>query len=863
MEKNKQNHDIKIGYQNLVKAQALTHIGSWEADLINNKHYWSEEAYRIYGITEDQYDKTYSGFLEFVHPDDVELIENILKDPPRLDIFDMEFRIIQRDGSIRNLYQIMEMERDREGRLVKIHGTIQDITERKELEKKLEDNELIISRLQEQNRLYQQESNDFFETVNREGIIQFISNPTAISRNGDDRNPVGCYWLDFVDQTMRYRLKEAFDSILDKPGQKVKETINYTNRFGKKVIYELSIRNLFEDATVQAMGIYWYDITDRVELEHKMAFMATHDELTQLPNKIYLKKRLDYLCCHFFGKGLKLALMILEIKEYQNIKEMLGYQIADVLNLMITKRLKEHLKNQYFFGRIAEDQYAIIVSAYEDQTALEKFALEIQQLFSTGIKADQYDLHVATYAGISVYEQDAQDGNHMFDHAVKALSQAKSTGRNSYRIHSQEMNIKSYKEFQMRNDLFTAIEKEQFRIYYQPIVNLQTSDILAVEALIRWEHPTWGQVMPQDFIPIAEETGYIRELGKWMLKEACKNYKQWMAEGLPKVKVSMNYSKVQFFENRFVENMMRTLRQYDIESKTFIIEITEQILVNEMDQVIQNVNRLRDLGFHIALDDFGAEHSTMLNLYQLKADIIKINQSFIRKIPKDEICTVITKYIIDMARELRIQLVAVGIENWDQLLLLRKLNCHTGQGYLYSKPIPADEIKKLLVKKNCKPLVVNHAETLPFQERRNYFRIQFPELLEAVLSIVEISGKKVGISNTNVLIKNIGPGGLCFISNILFPVRRDIILQFTATLLGKRLRVYGCPVWSGDLDANLYEYGIEFTFDENDRKLLTRLLHQVQIKMKNSRGFKEGSFIKVSMIRYFYGENGSSWDLNR
>ena len=518
---------------------------------------------------------------------------------------------------------------------------------------------------------------------------------------------------------------------------------------------------------------------------------------------------------------------------------------------MITQRLQESLGSNCFLARYSEEQYAIIIIGLGNITAYEKYTRSIISFFKEAFIVENYDLFVTVNGGISVFQMDGRDSEVMINHAIKSLAQAKELGRNTYQLHTQEMDIHKYKDFELRNDLRKAIEKEQIRIYYQPIVDLQTNEILVVEALIRWEHPTWGLVQPKEFLKAAEETGYIKELGKWMLRETCKNYKLWMEEVPSQVKVSLNYSWTQFFENNFTEKIEATLNEFKLNPDFLIIEIMESTLLNKIEQVAVNIKKLKALGIFIALDNFGTGFSSMEYLSIMNVDIIKVDRTFIKNIPQDEVSTVITKTIINLARELRINVIAEGIENWDQLLLLRKYNCNVGQGYLFSKPVSAEEIFKLLKKKFCKPVIVNSAEVLQFEERRKYYRIQFSFLLEALMSVLEIQGKKVGISNTNILMKNIGPGGLCFVSNIRFPIRRDIILQFTANLLGKEFKVFGCPVWSGDVDGNLYEYGVEFTFDENERMKLTQLLNQVQIKMKNNRGFNEGSFVTMPLTRYF------------
>ncbi len=233
----------------------------------------------------------------------------------------------------------------------------------------------------------------------------------------------------------------------------------------------------------------------------------------------------------------------------------------------------------------------------------------------------------------------------------------------------------------------------------------------------------------------------------------------------------------------------------------------------------------------------------------LNIDIIKIDGYFIKNININEKNTTIIRYIIKMAKELKIKLVAEHVETLEQLDFLRELKCYTGQGHIFSKPVPLADFEEILAKRKCTPLVTQSVKVQ--QDRRKFFRIKFVQLLEADLSILEIKGKKVNVGNTKVLVKNIGPGGLCFISPIRFPIIREIILQFITQLIGEEIIVYGCPVWTREIDDGLFEYGVEFTFDENKRTELIRVLNQVQIKMKNDILFADGNFVSISPNSYF------------
>lgn len=419
--------------------------------------------------------------------------------------------------------------------------------------------------------------------------------------------------------------------------------------------------------------------------------------------------------------------------------------------------------------------------------------------------------------------------------------------KNTYKFYYSDLDIINYKESILRSDLHHAIDNNQLRVYYQPIVDLKTNKILAAEALIRWEHPDWGLVKPSEFIPIAEETGLVIDIGKWVLREVCSNYKQWMNKGLPNIKISVNFSAIQFMENDFPNQIKNILDEYQLDYSFLIVEITESVLIKNVDKVTSDIKKLQSFGIKIALDDFGTGFSSLAYLNSYKFDILKLDGSFIKDIALGNNSAAITKTVISLAKELKMKLVAEGIENWDQLSYLKSLNCYIGQGYLYSKPIPIDDFEVLLAKRKCKPIFVNSAGMMPKVDRRKYFRIKFTHLLEADLTIKELKGRSISVGNTKVLIENIGPGGLCFISNISFPKEKDFVLQFVTQLIDHEIKVCGNIVWAAETDSDLYKYGVEFIIDENERVDIIRILNQVQIRMRNNLLFADGSFVSVSV----------------
>jgi len=451
---------------------------------------------------------------------------------------------------------------------------------------------------------------------------------------------------------------------------------------------------------------------------------------------------------------------------------------------------------------------------------------------------------------VCIFPEDGDNPDLLKVHVNNALVRAKAKIKNSYVFYSPSMNIQNYKQFELRNSLVNAISEKQLDVYFQPLVNLKTNEILGAEALIQWNHPSWGMIMPDELIPIAEETGLIIDIENWMFREICETYARWMDEGRPAVKISVNYSIVNFYEKNFVENIKHTLEEFDLNPGFLIIEISDKIITGNQELILLNINSLQEVGIQVAFDNFGTEFSSFQYLSLFHIDILKLDDGFIKKAMVDRKSNIIVCNLVRMCRELEIKLAAIGIDTIEHLTYLKSLNFHTGQGYLYSKPIPGKEFEKMLYGKKLKIFQVKDTGIVQV-ERRMYFRIGFSNLLEGSMTISAIQTRKVKLGYTQVLIKDIGPGGLCFISNIKIPANHEIILNFRTVLLGKEIEVSGCPIWTEEFVGNLYTYGVQFNIEENERTPLTGILNKLQIAMKNNMEFSDGDFVCVTPMLYF------------
>jgi len=838
----------------LNQAREVACAGIWKYDVLKKEFIISEGVYQIFNNEPDDFAGDFQELLRFVHPEDRAKTQEAFDKLMSGHSCSIELRIFPKNQEEKYIDCKCEPIFDKDKNVIALYGTIHDVTEKKQLQTELEKQH---EKLVKQQRLYQalvRNSSDVFEVMAADGTILYISEASEAVIGYKPEERIGKKVHEFYSGEEYQKVIEMLEKVMQYPGKELKEDIIFTAKGQKKIHLEVHLQNLLHDPDVNGIVAHLRNVTDRKEMEEQLEYISTHDDLTGLPNRVYLNKYLKKLCHDAKGSNCKYALMVLEINGYKYFNDALGYEIGDQLIVEVSKRLKNYLGSS-FLCRHSVDRFMFVVQSDDGFDEFRAVARNIIKLFSNPVVVDKYELNVILNIGIGILNKAEPDPDILIKQSETALFWAKKEGKNKYKFHSSNISIQDYKQFELRNDLVKAIENNELKVYYQPIVKLGSSELLAAEALVRWEHPDWGLVSPAEFIMIAEESGLIIDVGNWVFREVCRNYKKWINEGFPGIKIAVNFSSTQLLEENFVENIIKTINEFSLDPSFLILEISESVIIENTDMARRIFDSLRYYGIQMALDDFGTGYSCLAYINSFNIDIIKVDGSFIRKVLTDKTSSIITKNIVKMAKELEIKLVAEGIENWDQLTFLKELKCYAGQGFLYSKPVPAESFEPLLKKRKCKPVIVNDTEIKPVENRRRYFRIGFNNMLEAGMTIKDLNGRQVNIGTTKVLVKNIGPGGLCFISNIKLPVRRDLILHFTVDLLDRELEINGCIVWSSETENELVEYGVEFIIDEGGRMDLIQLLAQVRVKMKNDIMFAKGSFVTCSAANYFKNDS--------
>jgi diguanylate cyclase (GGDEF)-like protein/PAS domain S-box-containing protein len=472
-----------------------------------------------------------------------------------------------------------------------------------------------------------------------------------------------------------------------------------TRKDGSNFPVEVQIGKRFvQDRCMVACTIR--DISKTKEYQKQITHMAYHDGLTDLPNRRFFNERFNNLVNEARHKNHSLALMYIDMDRFKYINDSLGHMVGDKLLCAVAQRLKENLREQDFIARIGGDEFNVILPNTNRETAIE-LAENLLDQFKLPFTLDNFELFITSCIGISVFPYDGEDAVSLIKKADAALYRAKENGKNKYKMYHSGMNIQSYKTFILQNDLRKAISRNELTLVYQPRIDLESGMVGSAEALLRWNHPNWGTISPLEFIPIAEETGLIVEIGEWVLRTVCKQIKDWENADLTPVRVAVNFSALQFLQKDLVDNLKGILLETGIDSTMIEIEITESIIMGNENIILNTLSELKQMGIVISIDDFGTGYSSLNYLRKYPVDIIKIDKSFTQELSNTySDSRAIISTIISLANSLNMGVIAEGVETEEQLNILRDHHCHEIQGYLFSPPVRSSEFERFLL--NCK-----------------------------------------------------------------------------------------------------------------------------------------------------------------
>lgn len=483
-----------------------------------------------------------------------------------------------------------------------------------------------------------------------------------------------------VTYAVRYRKAKHIQSMTDQENQRIKE------RFRElEDVYNSSLSSLNE-----LTGKY-EELNKNKESMKKLAYT---DYLTELPNRTAFTEMLDNIMLTLRSEEI-VAIMDIDIDNFKNINDSLGHSYGDELLIDVTYRLKQAMDENDYLARIGGDEFIVLTQNLKDTVSFEDKIKKIKNVFSYPFVLSTKEYFVTVSIGVGFAPKDGRTSSALIKNVDSAMYVAKANGKNTHAYFDYSFNMKLTEKIETQSELRKALERDEFVLFYQAQMNLETKQVVGFEALIRWNHPTKGIISPDEFIYIAEETGLIIPIGKWVLRTACLQLKQW-SEEFPDVKMAVNLSGRQFKDRDIVRIVCEIIEETGINPRNLELEITETIALDDIEYTISTIQELRKIGVEFSLDDFGTGYSSMNYLKRLPVNNLKIDKSFLDTVMEDTCDQKIIQTIITLARNLDLFVIAEGVESFDQENFLKEANCDKAQGFLYSKPVPKDKASKFL-----------------------------------------------------------------------------------------------------------------------------------------------------------------------
>ncbi|KOA21455.1 phytochrome-like protein cph2 [Clostridium homopropionicum DSM 5847] len=524
----------------------------------------------------------------------------------------------------------------------------------------------------------------------------------SIYNNGLDNERLRSLSIILISIISTLLIATLFSKVITYP---IRKLAKETTRLPSKILNEDSIewpRSIIKEIDTLIMN---FKSTSKILKENfkeiqnandELEYLANHDFLTRLPNRFKFNRELNDALLKSEEDGSELAVLFLDLDRFKLINDTFGHDIGDKLLLEISNRLVSILRKDDVVCRIGGDEFNILLSNIKNREQVSKMAEAIVNLFKETYIIDGQEFSISTSIGIAISIFDGKDLDLLLKKADIAMYKAKEKGKNNFLFYQKEMNMHSVERFKLENRLRKALEQEEFILYYQPRVDANSDKIIAVEALIRWNNPELGMVSPAEFIPLAEESGLIVPIGEWVLRTACMQNKQWQDAGHKPIRVSVNLSAMQFIQQDLVDKIGAILDESGLSSEWLELEITEGIIIKDLKGTMETLGKLKEMGVHVSLDDFGTGFSSLNYLKNFKIDTLKIDASFVRDISDDKKNTAIVNTIIMLGKNLDLNVTAEGVETETQLEFLKNKGCNEIQGFLYSKPVPPEECEKLI-----------------------------------------------------------------------------------------------------------------------------------------------------------------------
>ncbi len=484
---------------------------------------------------------------------------------------------------------------------------------------------------------------------------------------------------------------------------------NLTSRFKNHWVTKGGTRKLItwsntillnKDGLVEYVVCTGIDITERKQIEKTIEHFAYYDVITGLPNRLLFTERLTYELKNVGRNAENLAVLFIGLDRFKRINNRFGHAAGDKILYSVAERLKKCVRNGDTVARLEGDIFAILLPGVKKLEPLKEFAERAFQTLKTAFKINERKVYMGVGIGIATYPDNGKDAEGLMRNSYTAMLQAKQKGKNKYQIYKPDLAVKGFELIELESEIREGIEQEEFKVYYQPQVELKTGRMVGMEALVRWHHPKVGLLRPGKFIPVAEESELIIPIGEHVMRTACKQNMEWQNKGYPPVRIAVNLSERQFRNQNMVELVLSILEETGLDPRWLELEITESEVIKNIDIAVTSLRTLSELGVNISLDDFGTGYSSLQYLKHLPVNTIKIDYAFVRDVTSNQDDANIVKAIIAMSHSLNLKVIAEGVETRQQLEFLRELECEEVQGYLFSRAVMASKATELIIENN-------------------------------------------------------------------------------------------------------------------------------------------------------------------
>ena len=563
-----------------------------------------------------------------------------------------------------------------------------DISRRKQVENKLKESE-------ERYRILVENQADLVIKIDMDGILRFVSPSFCKLFGQTEEELLGKPLMPVILPTEQAQHSSGFERMICNDTSYYREYLSQTVEGRRWIGWALRciINPAGQPEAIVGMG---RDITDRKEAETTIEKLAYHDPVTGLPNRTLLHDRLQLAINRAERDSQGVAILFLDLDRFRAINDSLGHAIGDALLKQVGSRLLDCVRSSDTVARLGGDEFVVLISALENDHAVGSVVMKILEQLAEPYLIDEHEVYSSSSIGISIYPRDGHDAEELLKNADMAMYQAKEAGRNTCHFFSPELNMRATERLLLENTMRRALEREEFFLAYQPQMELNSGHVAGIEALIRWRHPDLGIVPPNNFIPIAEETGLIVPLGEWVLAEACRQGVRWQQEGHPPIRIAVNVSARQFRQKNLGDRIEKILAETGFNPELLELELTESAVMENPEEAILTLRQLKKMGITLSIDDFGTGYSSLSHLKHFPIDRLKIDRSFVKHVTRDHNDATIAEAIIALAHSMNLTVVAEGIEHSEQMEFMHQRRCDTMQGYYLSRPVTAGEFGTFL-----------------------------------------------------------------------------------------------------------------------------------------------------------------------